>query len=286
MDTGRIFLQNITNMTLIVSWVALDGKKERLEPSSIYIASDSRISWSNNHFDYGQKVLGCKNYPDIFGYCGDVLFPLMILSQIIEVIDSGLLYEKAITNEEKFNIILQQLTDSIRKYPVDFQNIISNSIDIIHASRDVKGKFECCVYKWSKKDNVWEMEILPMPEQSGLLYASGSGGNEFKSNFVRFQKGDSAGTSRNIFQCLCDTLNNIKDKFCGGSPQLIGLYRKNNSVSLGVIYNNRRFLNGYEVSNIGALNSIGWRNQLFEICDGETMRIKDNSQRQPNPLMK
>lgn len=273
-------------MTLIVSWVALDRKKKRLKPSSIYIASDSRISWSNNHFDYGRKVLGCKNYPDIFGYCGDVLFPLMILSQIIEVIDSGLLYEKTITNEEKFNIILQQLTDSIRKYPTDFQNIISNDIDIIHASRDAGGLFKCCVYKWCKKDNAWEMKICQMPEQSGLLHVSGSGCEKFKSNFERFQKGDSSDTSRNIFQCLCDTLNNIKDEFCGGSPQLIGLYRKNNCVSLGVIYNDRRFLNGYEILNIGALNSIDWRNQLFEICDGETMCIKDNSQRQPNPLMK
>lgn len=273
-------------MTLIVSWVAMDNKKGRLEPSSIYIASDSRISWSNSRFNYGRKILGCKNHPDIFGYCGDVLFPLMILSQIIEVIDAGLLYTKINSNGDKFNIILKQLTDSIEKYPTNFKDIISDSIDIIHASRDINGTFECCVYKWNREVNTWKMEILQIPEQSGLLYASGSGCKEFESNFRRFQKGDSAGTSRNIFQCLCDTLINIKDKYCGGSPQLISLYRKNNSVSLGVIYNNRRFLNGYEVSDVGALNNIGWRNQLFEICDGETMSIKDNSQRQPNPLLK
>ena len=52
-----------------------------------YIASDSRITWGNNDiFDYCKKVFTCKQFPEIFGYCGDVLFPSIVLSQIAEMI--------------------------------------------------------------------------------------------------------------------------------------------------------------------------------------------------------
>lgn len=40
-------------MTLLASWIAVDSRK----PSSIYILSDSRISWgSAAKFDFGKKV--------------------------------------------------------------------------------------------------------------------------------------------------------------------------------------------------------------------------------------
>lgn len=49
-------------MTLLSSWLGVDSR----HPSSIYILSDSRISWGDKtKFDYGKKVFGCKNSPDI-----------------------------------------------------------------------------------------------------------------------------------------------------------------------------------------------------------------------------
>ncbi len=67
-------------MTLIASFVGVDCKVPKPKPASIYIVSDSKITWTDNKkkiladFDFGRKVFGCKNSPDIFGYCGDVGF--------------------------------------------------------------------------------------------------------------------------------------------------------------------------------------------------------------------
>ena len=64
-------------MTLIVSWAALDCKNNGPSVASINFASDSRFSWklSKQINDYGQKVFGCTNMPEIFAFCGDVVCP-------------------------------------------------------------------------------------------------------------------------------------------------------------------------------------------------------------------
>ena len=75
-------------MTLIVAWIGVDDKKKGKEISSLYIASDSRYSTGvKDKFDFGIKVFGASKYPEIFGFCGDVLFPSMILGQIIPVLE-------------------------------------------------------------------------------------------------------------------------------------------------------------------------------------------------------
>lgn len=89
-------------MTLLVSWVGVDPRG----PASAYIATDSRISWSEeNVFDYGRKVFALDNHPDIFGYVGDVLFPSIVLTQIAEMADTGLLFRDGFTCKEKFQAV-------------------------------------------------------------------------------------------------------------------------------------------------------------------------------------
>lgn len=78
-------------MTLVVSWVGIDTKGPG--SASAYLTGDSRISWGNGeYFDYASKVFAFNNYPDILGYCGDVLFPSIVLSQITEMADTEYLY--------------------------------------------------------------------------------------------------------------------------------------------------------------------------------------------------
>ena len=57
-------------MTLIASWVSADNKPEELVPSALYIGADSQYTWPD-----GRKTFCCINSPEIFGFCGDVLFP-------------------------------------------------------------------------------------------------------------------------------------------------------------------------------------------------------------------
>ena len=91
-------------------------------------------------------------------------------------------------------------------------------------------------------------------------------------------------TSRALFHCFTDTLTNIKDKYCGGAPQLVGLYRIGNARHYGIIHEKKRYFQGVQIDNLINFDKIEWRNELFEICDGNTMNIKDYAQRQPNPL--
>jgi hypothetical protein len=77
-------------MTSLVSWVGIDARG----PASIYIASDSRITWgddSSRKWDCAKKTFCSLRFPIIFGFCGDVFVPTQIISSVIELIDQGIL---------------------------------------------------------------------------------------------------------------------------------------------------------------------------------------------------
>src|SRR5689334_18933450 len=118
-------------MTLLTSWVGVDTHGI----ASIYIASDSRITWTNSvTFDFGRKVFAFNNYPDILGYCGDVLFPSIVLGQIVEMADNGLLFDENYNCKQKFEAIKEKLIQIFHKYP--YEQVAIDSLQIIHASRD------------------------------------------------------------------------------------------------------------------------------------------------------
>jgi len=101
-------------MTLLVSWLAVDSRR----PSTVYIAADSRISWNESvKFGYGKKVFAFRNSPDILGYCGDVLFPLIVLSQLVELADAGSLFGDSCNCDAKFEAVREYLELSLSRYP-------------------------------------------------------------------------------------------------------------------------------------------------------------------------
>ncbi|MBS5417512.1 MAG: hypothetical protein KHX58_07315, partial [Coprobacillus sp.] len=68
-------------------------------------------------------------YPEIFGYVGDVLFPSIILSQIVEMIDSNILFDKSMDCNQKSSLVFEVLSKSISNYPI---NCMSDSMKIIY----------------------------------------------------------------------------------------------------------------------------------------------------------
>lgn len=79
-STIASLLHNVNglSMTAFLSWVGVDHRG----PASLYLASDSRISWTDNEvrsWDRGRKVFACSRTPDVLGYVGDVLFPSLVL---------------------------------------------------------------------------------------------------------------------------------------------------------------------------------------------------------------
>lgn len=274
-------------MTMLASWVGIDSHGI----DSAYIVTDSRFTWDLGHpinFDYGKKVFASLNYPEIFGYIGDVLFPSIALSQLINMIDAEIAFSKDTSCEAKSEKVFDFLYSELKNYP---EKCINNTIEIIHISRDTVvyeyPQFHEYHYTWSKKSG-WNKCEKPIPKISGLLYIGGSGKKEFESNYEKYQKGNNTNTSRNVFHCFVDTLANINDIHCGGAPQLVGIYRKPNSSAknFGIIYNMKKYFSGSLVPENSQYSSIEWRNELFEIVDGQTKKIVPGAQRQPNVLRK
>lgn len=264
-------------MTLLISWVGKDSRKI----SSAYIASDSRFSWSNGKkFDYGRKVFALQNSPDILGYCGDVAYPTLVLNQLLEMDRDRILFPKDTSHRERAEIIFNHITNHFHDYPKD--NMI-NSLEIIHISRNFEIDFICFVYKWLKCSG-WQMIEKGIPNSSDKVIILGSGKNEYYRRYLEFYNSNNGKTSRALFQSFCHTLFKIQDLQCGGPPQLVGLYNRFNGKNFGVIYDNRRFFLGKELTKSENLNSIEWRNELFERYDGLSNKILSGAQRQPNKL--
>lgn len=272
-------------MTLLVSWTGVDTHGT----ASAYIVADSRISWSNlAKFDHGRKVFAFRRSPDILGYCGDVVFPTIVLSQIIEMADRGLLFSATSSCKERFEAINEKLAQQFKRYPRMVKEIPDTTLQVLHISRDQTDnyKFACWMIEWNLI-NGWRGRNIALPTSSDVLFSLGSGANEFNKNFKdRYEKGPDKGTSRCVFHCFCDTLLNIKDKKCGGAPQLVGLYRKPNSpgIAYGVIQNKRRTFLGAPINKNVDLKGVEWRNDLFERCDGYTMKKLESAQSQPDYL--
>ncbi len=269
-------------MTMLASWICFDPHG----PTSAYIVSDSRFSTNKSVFDYGKKVFASKQFPEIFGYCGDVLFPSVILSQIVEMIDSGILINEKMNCDKKNSVIFERICYSLKEY----KNILHGSlIEIIHITRDTVfdkyPNFYAYKLKWTQTEGIKTERIL-MKSESGIIEVMGAGESEFSENYKRYQQGKNRNTSRNVFHCFLDTLSNTKKFTCGGAPQLVGIYRKpfTGGKNYGIIYNNKRYFLGMGVPTKSHFKDIEWRNELFELCSGYTKKRIPNAKKQPDSL--
>ncbi len=264
-------------MTTLIAWIGVDSRG----PASLYFAADSKISWGkNDYWNFGRKLFASKAYPDILAYCGDVTFSLTVLQQIVDQIDIGLLYTEEDDYEKKNYKVFNSVKLSFENYPVSQRN----NFHIIHGVREGCGMQSFFhIFKISYSNNQWENEELEIPHESRLIDKIGSGTNSMDTWYGKWQRSDSKRTSRSVFSAFCDSIESKDDPKSGGSPQLTGIYRKGNAFSFGIIYKGNRYFNGLPVSNVGALDSIEWRNCLFERCDGKTMERLHQAQRQPRP---
>ncbi len=271
-------------MTLLVAWTGVDTHGT----ASAYVAADSRVTWGAlAKFDLGRKVYGLDNFPDIFGYCGDVLFPTLVLGQISEMADAGLLFDLNATPIKKSDAVALKLREQFDKYPADVNEITADVIQVLHISRDLANppEFKAYLYQWHRAHG-WSKSELTLPGQSGLLSVLGSGAVDFKNRFKKYNVGPTKGTSRAVFHCFCQTVASGTAPGVGGAPQLVGLYRgkEPKAVKYGIIVGNSRFIFGASIEDTVSPGGVEWRNDLFEICDGNTKQRRQDAQPQPDPL--
>lgn len=210
------------------------------------------------------------------------MFPSIVLNQIVDIADQGLLFEPNWTCEQKFQAVVDKLVQVFNNYP---QEIQPDSLQIIHASRDENENFFCQTIEWWESTQEWTIGTVEFTDHSDKLFVLGSGWSEFLEKFKNYAESENQNTSRAIFHCFIDTLSTMTDEYCGEAPQIVGLYRVGNAKFIGIIHENKRYLHRVNVDELINLNNIEWRNELFERCDGIAMKRKEGAQKQPNPLL-
>jgi hypothetical protein len=257
-------------VTSIVAWAGIDSRG----PASVYIASDSRISWGATHrWDRGRKTFASAALPYVFGYSGDVLFPSMALPIVIEQIASGV-----IPNHPRS--AFGEVGNQIRRLWLEYPQEEHRDFSIVMAARTgekMAARFFVAVMTFRASDGSWEVREEPMPATSASLLVAGSGASEIRSAERLWQASAHANTSRAVFSAFCESMRGGVDPLTGGGPQLVGLHRIGSGRTFGVIYDGRRYLAGSLVDREGAATSTtSWFNELFERFDGERLtRLAD-----------
>jgi hypothetical protein len=269
-------------VTTIVVWIGIDSRG----PASAYIASDSRISWTSENrtdtWDHGRKTFASARYPDVAGYWGDVLFPVVTLSQYFANLDGGVVAQEASPSNRRFQALEQLLHLSFSELS-DRQR---RPFAVVYASRDgngIEGTFHIRTVSWSMGHG-WARKKLRLPSASGAIHLSGSGAAIARLHLARWNTSTEGGTSRAVYSAFIDGLRSGADPQSGGPPQLVGLYRIGPGRSFGTVIGRERFLNGLPVAARSIQDEIEWRNELFERVSGRTRLRLPLAQRHVQPF--
>lgn len=254
-------------------------------PCAIYIITDSRITWGNARarWDAAQKAFASRWSPDIFGFCGDAFFPPAILRQLMEQIDSGLLFTEGLTAADRHAVFVETFRKTLEAQtgtPLD-------SFTLLHGAREgelMASRFRLWETHLSAKDGVWTDKEKSIDEaRSYLIHLDGSGKTSITDRVKDWIGSEAEGTSRAAIWSFCDSLQSGRDPLSGGPPQLVGIWRKGAAQTFGMLWHGKRYLAGLEVRGQPVWNKIQWFNHLFERCSGETGSRLKSAQRHRKP---
>lgn len=251
-------------MTSLVVWVGVDQRR----PASIYIATDSRISWALNDqvshtFDIGKKIWASASFPVVIGFTGDVMFPAIEVPNIIERLD------KQAALPDPVGFVERALRHAWHRYPVPERRALS----IVMAHRmhqEMRSEFALTVLRWSPGSAAWTRSDIPAPISSSAIHFGGSGSARVEYEILRWETSTASGTSRAVFGAFTDALGSGVDPRTGGAPQLGGIYRIGHGRLFGVVHENQRYFAGSPLIGAETLPDVEWRNRLFERVDSAT----------------
>lgn len=255
-------------MTSLVSWVGVDQR----QPSSIYIATDSRVSWGPQYvWDFGRKVFASRTQPEVLAYVGDVFFPSLILGQIVNIIDDGPEIGNEGIPESRFEWIESMVRESFEQFPSRAQN----SFRIAYATRTgekMGSEFHFFWLKWNHDG--WSSGQRKIPITSDTVVIWGSGSSFISRWKQRWDSSSQRQTSRAIFSALCDSLDDGCDPYSGGAPQLVGIYRIGTARTIGIIHQELPYIFGLPVTpSEHSDETIEWRNRWFERCNRQGEKL-------------
>jgi hypothetical protein len=191
-------------MTTLIAWAAIDQRGQ----SALYFASDSRITWGSRarRWDVGRKLFACTSSPDLFGYVGEVLFPSLVLSQITDAADHGLMIGDDDDADERHGSFSRAIKLSFSNR----HNAPAYNFQILHAARVASGmsaSFRCWLLSYNATEETWtDREITFELNYSNLIIAIGSGAKSFEQQFKNLGDKPQKHTSRAAFWAFCDAL--------------------------------------------------------------------------------
>jgi hypothetical protein len=251
-------------MTTLISWVTYKAGQVSI-PNSIYIVSDSRISWGRHeaHWDGGRKVFTCRIEAHMFGYCGDVVFPSLVLAQIVSAIDNGVLFRSNASAEEKHEGVYTSLRKSFQRR----RDTPDRDFWILHALRmgeNATRKFSVRQISYDCKQKEWQSTPLAIPTQTGIIAMLGSGKASVKKYVDRWIASDVGARSSAFFSGFCDALFSAEDKHSGGMPQIGALNPGSHAQIIGFRNGDAHYLHGLELIPVKTLHRIKWCDRHFQ----------------------
>ncbi|NQU23171.1 MAG: hypothetical protein HQ567_17980 [Candidatus Nealsonbacteria bacterium] len=247
-------------MTSLIGWAAIDQRG----PSAVYFASDSRLSGAGSQWDCGRKLFACLNSPDIFAYCGAVLFPTQVLGQLTAAIDAGLLFSEDAQPEEKLAAVSTKIKNALRNFPES-----KYDFSIAYATRGGSGfddaTFVVATIAWHAYDG-FTTERYSIPAHSDLLFAYGTGATAARESHLTWKVSDVGRTSRAVFSAFCDAIRSGQDQYTGGAPQLVGIYLRGPARVFGIFHDGSCYLHGM-LADPQNSSTLECRNALFEPCN-------------------
>ena len=269
----RIIAQAVS-MTSLACWRGVDSRS----PSSLYIATDSRFAWPDgNCTDGNQKAFISSSSPDIFGFCGEVRVPTILLPPLETC---------GLAASESAHARHAELLDRLVAVIASVATSRSRPFTVVHGSRDADGMasqfYVWCVH-WSRTTGLVDVAEA-LPSDSALAFVVGSGERSVTRQDLKWKRSEIGRTSRAAHSCFCDSLRSCADPMSGGGPQVVRIFREGGAETIGLVFNGERYYRGTVVApSHDAVRATEWRNELFERWDAQTMTRIDGAQRHARP---
>lgn len=237
-------------MTTIASFfsVSVAGKR------TLSMVSDSRMSWTSDGanvtgiFNNSQKIFRLNDSLDVIGYCGDSLFCLSNISQIVSYINNSTLFSSSNDISLKENMLQSLLDSSLAEYP---ENILTQDFTIYFNSF-TNENFYSSKFSYDNTSKALVCTRIDFNNTvTSLVFHDGSGDKFYKSALTNLkcvtdQNGKYiSDNSRTYFKALMDVIDSGVDPKTGGPPQMIIIRESEADLqSISFLYNGKYYLNG------------------------------------------
>lgn len=272
-------------MTTLLVWVSYSTTGERPDlPRAMYMASDSRITWGSElrRWDAGRKIFAPVSEPHLFGYCGDVVFPSLVLAQVVSAIDQRVQFDPKANGIERNASVLS----SLKRSHQGLSDVEARDFEIVHIYRQQdwpSTEFSCWKIGYAAKSGRWDCGELALPLKTGVVVPLGSGATAATAYVDRWGRSDVGGTSRGIFSGFCESIMSGDDRLTGGPPQISGLYTEGPPRTFGFVDKGLLFLHGLQLEPSVSVRNIEWCDHLFQRVDPVTSQPLDGARRFARP---